>query len=127
MGIDAYDDETLAELAKYEFLEFAESIPTSSIIENNKKNKDKILVSDLKVMAYLIYEKYEINISSGARRQFIQMFGDLEVCLKDETVTVLQIVKLMETARKELKKLLRFSLSRMKTQKNWQSVETVLS
>merc|ERR1712129_475450 len=29
--MDKYDDETLAGLAKYEFLEFAESIPTSSL------------------------------------------------------------------------------------------------
>ena len=80
-------------------------------------------MSDLKIMAYLLYEKYvkvgsefEINISSVDRNKMIAVFHDLDVCLNEESVTICDILMLFNKGRREMKKLLLSSLWRFKSE-----------
>ena len=97
-------------------LEFADSVPLSSIIET-KWNEDK--VKDIKTKAHHIYNKYvkegcllEINISYTQRHDLMLILDDLNRLIQNECLDLKELFTLFDDVIDELVKMQKLSINR---------------
>ena len=100
---------------------FADNIPLSEILEK-KENEDDVL-SDIKVKAHRIYNKYvqpgaefEINVSFESRDQVRSTVGNLGLLLNYESMEMEDLSTVFEDCKMEILRLLITSMIRFQSQ-----------
>ena len=118
---------------EFVFIEFAENVPRSDIVEKNqiKSGEKEETERSIKMMAHELYGKYirvhsefQINISSRQRQRAAEMLENVDVLVNNTDFKVMDAVKLMEAARKEMLQYLQYSFERFKQRPEWTKVES---
>ena len=111
-------------------------IPTSSAMDPNRESRSSNIdsIADLKIKAHKIYNKYikigcefEINVSFRLRNECKYKLENLENLLGDDTITIQNLFDLYDRVKKEMIKLLQWSLIRFKAQPQFDKINSIFA
>eukprot|EP00486_Rosalina_sp_Unknown_P009744 CAMPEP_0201594954 /NCGR_PEP_ID=MMETSP0190_2-20130828/192110_1 /ASSEMBLY_ACC=CAM_ASM_000263 /TAXON_ID=37353 /ORGANISM="Rosalina sp." /LENGTH=264 /DNA_ID=CAMNT_0048054761 /DNA_START=751 /DNA_END=1545 /DNA_ORIENTATION=+ len=118
------------------------NVPKSIIVEAQSSLKsdvgvDEKTLHDVKKKAHLLYEKYikigsefEINIGAGMRKGLIDILDNREELMNGEhgrNLRLSDILMMFENPKKEMKMLLQYSFTRMKSTTRYKKVVLILT